>query len=197
MNITDVDTHTALWNQVTPELRNGEELLWVGKPMPIRVVLANGELIGSLVGVIMIGVVLFLFGNFRMPTNVSSFSIFNLFPLIFIAFGLFTIARPIYEFVMATRTVYGLTNQRAIIIKQTFNGKKVESYTNSDQIERHDVNSTMGDLVFQRQISTYRSNGRRRTRTRKIGFFGVPEVGKVEALMLKVFAGEKAKNDFS
>lgn len=189
-------TDTTLWNQVTPELRNGEELLWVGKPTPVRVVLANGELVSSIGGIVVIGVVILVLNNFRMPSNFSGFSIFTWLPLFFVIIALLTLSRPVYEFIMAGRTLYGITNQRVMIIRQTFTGKKVESYTDSDGIERTDATADMGDLVFSRRVSTYRSNGRRRTRTRKIGFFGIPNVNEVEALMLKVFQGQKPNFDF-
>lgn len=193
VRITDVDTHTALWNQVTPELRNGEELLWVGKPMPLRVVLANGRLIMGVINAVLVLGVLFFF------TSVSRFDMrmlpsFSLFLLLFLGIGLFSIARPLYDFIMAGRTVYGLTDQRAIIIKPTFNGKKVESYTDSDTIERHDIADGKGDLIFKHERSFYRRSGRTRTQIHKIGFFGIENVQKVEALMLRVFSGEKAKN---
>lgn len=183
-----------LWNQVTPELQNGEELLWVGKPMPLRVVLANGELISGLVGVVVLLIVLFMFSSFRMPTFSSPagsssfgspFSIFSWFPLIFVAIGLFTLGKPLYEFVMAARTIYGLTDHRALIIKHGFSGKSVESYTEMDQLERTSIANGKGDLVFARESTRYRRKGGYRTRTRKIGFFGIDNVREVEALMLR------------
>jgi hypothetical protein len=192
VNVTD----TALWNQVTPELRSGEKLLWVGKPIPTRAVLANGDLMGSILGVIIIGVVIFLLNNFRMPGNLSSFAIFRFLPLFFVIIALLMFARPVYEFIMARRTVYAITSQRVLIIKQTFSGKKVESYTESSGIERTNATADMGDLVFARSAQTYRSNGRTRTRTRKIGFFGVPKVNEVEALMLRVFNRQTSNFDF-
>lgn len=183
-----------LWNQVKPELQNGEELLWVGKPMPLRVVLASSELISGLVGVVMIIIFFIVFSSFyasfRMPSSFNSsfnspFSFFSLFPLIFVAVGAFTIGRPIYAFFMATRTLYGLTDQRALIITQTFSGKKVESYTESDQIERTEIANGKGDLVFDRTHTRYRRKGGYRVRTRKIGFFGIENVREVEAMMLR------------
>lgn len=187
VTVTDADAHTALWNQVTPELRSGEELLWVGKPMPIRVMLANGEMIGSIAGAVLIIGVLVFFNSFRTPPMALNSS-FGLFQLLFVGVGLFILSRPIYEFLMAGRTVYGLTDQRAILIKPTLNGKKVESYTDSDTIERHDIANGKGDLVFRQERSFYRQSGRTRTRIRKIGFFGIDNVQEVEALMLRVFA---------
>lgn len=178
-----------LWNQVTPELQNGEELLWVGKPMPLRVVLGNGELIFGLVGLVMLGVVFFIFSSFRMPTFSSAFgspfSLFSWFPLIFVAIGLFTIGKPLYEFIMAGRMIYGLTNHRALIIKHGLSGKSVESYTEMDQIERTSIADGKGDLVFARVYARYRRKGGYRTRVRKIGFFGIDNVREVEAIMLR------------
>jgi hypothetical protein len=177
-----------LWNQVKPELQNGEELLWVGKPMPLRVVLANGDLISTVISLAMIVFMYVFFSRINMSTFSRSSSpaeILSWFPLILFAFGLFTLSRPVYAFIMAFRTIYGLTDHRALIIKHTFSGKSVDSYTEMDQLERTDIANGKGDLVFQREISRYRSNGRTRTRTRKIGFFGVENVREVEAMMLR------------
>src|SRR5829696_8363777 len=180
-----------LWNQVTPELQNGEELLWVGKPMPLRVMLANGELISGIFTVVILIFVFFMFSSFRMPTFSSSFSPFSIFswlPLIFVAIALFTIGKPLYEFLIATRTIYGLTNHRALIIKHRLSGKSVESYTEMDQLERTSIADGKGDLVFARESARYRRKGGYRTRTRKIGFFGIDKVREVEALMLRTLA---------
>jgi hypothetical protein len=184
----------ALRNEVTPQLHPGEKLLWVGKPMPLRAMLAGGNLFGAVAAVLMVGFMLFFFNsvrfNFSMSRGASSeiFSLFNLFPLILIAFGLFTVAKPIYDFLMAGRTVYALTDQRALIIKPVLSGgRKVESYTETEGIERHDIADGKGDLVFQREMSIYYSNRRRRVRSRKIGFFGIPNVQQVEAMMLRTF----------
>lgn len=187
----------ALRNEVTPQLHPGEKLLWVGKPMPLRVMLSRGDLIPAVTGVAMIVFMLVLFNSIGFGSFSSAnfdgpgspvFSIFNWFPLIFVGFGLLTISKPIYEFLMAGRTVYALTDQRAIIIKPVLSGgKKVESYTDSEGIERHDIADGKGDLVFQREMYTTYSNRRRRVRTRKIGFFGIPNVQQVEAMMLRTF----------
>ena len=185
-------TDVTLWNEVTPELRNGEELLWVGKPMPIRVILANGEVIGGLVGLAMIAVILVIFNSFRMPNFGSASTPFGFVQWFLIAFGLYSLGRLVYEFIMAGRTVYGLTDQRAIIIKPTLSGKKVESYPDSEQIERHDLADGKGDLIFHKERIVYRRRGGTRSRQRKIGFFGIDNVREVEALMLKTF-GERTQ----
>lgn len=187
--INDVE----LWNQVTPELQSGEKLLWVGKPIPLRVVLGNSELISGLVGVVMIIIFFIVFSSFYASFNMPgfstfsrpSFSVFSLFPLIFVAVGAFTVGRPIYAFFIATRTLYGLTDRRAMIISHGFSGKKVESYTETDQIERTEIANGKGDLVFDRAHTRYRRKGGYRVRTRKIGFFGIENVRDVEAIMLR------------
>ena len=184
----------ALRNEVTPQLHPGEKLLWVGKPMPLRAMLAGGNLFGAVAGVLMVGFMLFAFNsfsfNFSMARGSSSTvsTLFNLFPLIFVAVALFSVGRPVYDFLMAGRTVYALTDQRALIIKPVLSGgRKVESYTETEGIERHDIADGKGDLVFQREMSIYYSNRRRRVRSRKIGFFGIPNVQQVEAMLLRTF----------
>lgn len=192
--IADVDTHTALWNQVKAELNSGEEILWVGKPIPLRVVLVDGGLLMGALNAIMVVAVLVFFTSSATPF-MQSIPSFNLFLLFFVGIGLYSVSRPIYAFIMARRMVYGLTNRRAIIIKPALNGKKVESYTDSDTIERHDLPNGKGDLIFKHERGFYRQSGRTRTRIHRIGFFGIDDAQKVEALMLKTFDGEKPKND--
>lgn len=191
--IGDVDTRTALWNQVTPELRSGEELLWVGKPIPLRVLLANGGLFTGALNALLVVVVLVFFTSSATPV-MRSLPAFSVFLLFFGGIGLYAIARLLYNFIMARRIVYGLTDHRAIIIRPTFNGNRVESYTDSDRIERTDLVSSKGDLIFKHQRSFYRQSGRTRTQIDKIGFYGIENVQQVEALMLRVF-GEKAKTE--
>lgn len=192
--INDVE----LWNQVTPELQSGEKLLWVGKPLPIRVMLANGEVITTLFSfaILVFGIVMFsqftssAFGNFS--TIRSPISMFSWFPIFFGVFALVLLARPVYAFFMATRTIYGLTDRRAIIISHGFSGKKVESYTETDQIERTDIANGKGDLVFDRAHTRYRRKGGYRVRTRKIGFFGIENVRDVEGMMLRSLKEKEA-----
>src|SRR5690606_30304956 len=90
---------------------------------------------------VMAVVVAVIFSNFSAGlTSGGGFSMFRWVPLIIVGFALFALGQPIYNFLMAGRTVYALTDQRALIIKPVLGGgKKVESYTETEGIERHDI----------------------------------------------------------
>ena len=61
---------------------------------------------------------------------------------------LYAVLRPVYVFFQATRTVYALTDHRALILKPTLRGKSSASYSDFAQIERRGLPDGRGDLVF-------------------------------------------------
>lgn len=182
----DLTFNPALREIVSPELRHGEKLLWIGKPTPLRVITqqSGDELLNAVVVVAMIIFLSLVFPFGMMSFQFSGFS-FPLFTLIFGVLLVYSLARPAYTFWQATRTVYALTDYRALILKPTFGGMSTTSYPSLQRVERHSLANDKGDLIF--ATETYSARGRYgyRTRRRKIGFFGIPDVRHVEDLMLE------------
>ncbi len=169
---------------IDAELQSGEQVLWVGRPTPLRLALQNGEaLVTGVLAVAAFLVLLFVFP----VANIFSFLVFGCgFPWVFLFFFLlpfYYFARPVSDYLAAERTVYAVTNRRALIIKPKLRGKVVKSYNRIAQIERRDLTGGSGDLIFGSETEA-RGRASSRVRTRKIGFYGIANVREVERLML-------------
>lgn len=163
-------------------LQPGETLLWVGKPSALHVMLRNRDaLVTAGIALAALFVVLTAFPF----TGIISFFFFGCAApwviALFVAVPLYYIARPMLDYFTAERTIYALTDRRALIIKPKRGGRIVETYRTSGQIERRDLGNGRGDLIFAREIDP---RGRREYRVRKVGFLGVDGVREVERLML-------------
>ena len=177
---------------INAELQRGEKLLWVGKPTPLRVVMQNREvvIVGVLLLIVMI-CVLFIFPNahvFSVNLVGLGFS-FGWILLIFVLLGLTYFARPIYDYFMARRTIYAVTDRRALILKGRLRGRKALSYRQLEQVKRRDQLNGRGDLIFGSETYVVRRSSGVRVRTRKIGFFGIENAREVEALLLEHISG--------
>ena len=76
--------------------------------------------------------------------------------------------------------MYAVTDRRALLIEGGFR-RSIRSFTGEELegIERREGVGGVGDLIFRRE--TFRRGNR--PRTRAIGFFAIPEVKRVEALV--------------
>jgi hypothetical protein len=95
----------------------------------------------------------------------------------------------------ASSTVYAVTDQRAIIFDSGLLGTEVRSFgsTAMDEITRRESSDGSGDLIFKTetyyQHGYWSGSGNHRHyvaggyRTREIGFFGIPEVRRVEQFL--------------
>lgn len=100
-----------------------------------------------------------------------------------------------YLYHQAARTVYAVTNQRALIIKPTFDGKSILAYNIISYIERKSRAGGKDDLIFASETYSpfiytnfYANHSKSyHYRIRKIGFFGIENAREVEQLMLKTF----------
>lgn len=174
---------------IDTELQHGEQVLWVGRPTPLRIALQNGEaLVTGALAVAAFLVLLFVFP----VAHVFSFLVFGCgFPWVFLFFFLlpfYYFARPVSDYLAAEHTVYAVTNRRALIIKPKLRGKIVRSYSRIGQVERRDRSGGSGDLIFGSETEA-RGRASHRLRTRKIGFYGIANVREVERLLLDALAG--------
>lgn len=201
--------------KVEPELLAGEDLYWVGQPNPVNMALKGAP--QFLFGILWMGMLFFIFGQaFGMMRfdfgGMNGFGgIFALFPLIFLGAGLSMLGSPLWYYLKATSTVYAVTNRRALILSGVFS-QSVQSFGENDiEFIKRRTRGESGDVLFAREHRTRRSSsstGISRTRhyTVDIGFFGIPNVREVEAMMLETFRPDdyddfgkakrgKAKND--
>lgn len=188
---SNLQRHTA-----EAELRRGEHLLWVGQPSPVR--LAMQKLPTLLFGILWTAAIIFMSNmvgwSFSSSGNFGSFSmIFTVLLGIFFLIGVGMLVSPLWNYFKATRTIYAVTDQRAMIIEQLLS-TSVKSYSDDDIqfIERRTSIGDTGDVIFARETRTRRSrssSGFSRTRTYNvdIGFFGIPEPREVEQILLDNF----------
>ena len=160
------------------EMRSGERLIWADRPAPGR--LALTMLPASLFGIPFAGFAAFWIAMASsMTTEVEGvFSFFPLFGLPFLLIGLGIMFAPVWAWRGARKTVYAISSDRLVIIK----GGSVKSFEPDeiDTLERRERRDGSGDVTFRREVRRSASRHGSRTRLQRIGFFGVPEVRRVE-----------------
>jgi hypothetical protein len=174
---------------VDGELNQGEDLVWSGQPRPVRFMLQCLPIV--LFGIPWTAFAIFWIcgaAGFKIPDFSKGESFFPLFGIPFVLIGLGMLSSPLWAWRKAKKTVYTLTNQRAIIFQKSFS-VTIESFgpDKLDDIVKNIRPDGSGDLIFERRISFSRSSkGGNRERIKKIGFFGISEVNHVEDLIAQI-----------
>ncbi len=160
------------------EMRPGERLIWADRPAPRRMALAGLPVM--LFGAVFAGFALFWIAGAASMTPADSgvFAFFPLFGVPFLLVGLGIMLTPVWIWLGAKKTIYAISSDRLVIIK----GNRVQSFEADeiDELERRERADGTGDVIFNRQLVRSHSRHHGRTRERKIGFFGIPEVRRVE-----------------
>jgi hypothetical protein len=177
----------------TSQLDGGERLLWSGSPDPGTV--AMGALPISLFGIPFGGFACFwVWGAWHQVSRSASapgpWILFPLFGLPFVMVGLGLISMPFWVWLGAKRTVYAITERRAIIISG-FGARGVSSFTHSEicDLTRIEKADGSGTLWFATRPFTS-SNGMQRNL--RVGFQGIPDVRQVEQLIRDNLQEQKA-----
>jgi hypothetical protein len=182
-----------LQRQVDAELQPGEKLVWADQPLPEWV--GRQAMIPVLFGIPWTAFAVFWVfsaagGVGKGPKPPIFFPLFGV-PFILIGIGMLT--SPFWLRRKAGRTVYAVTNQRAIIIEgRVFGGVNVQSFmpdrlTAMIRNQRADGN---GDLIFER----YQNPFGRNTSTVTRGFMGVRRVREVEDLILATLLSDRPRS---
>jgi hypothetical protein len=164
------------------QLETGERLLWYGKPDPKR------QLLGSLF-ILLFGIPWTAFALFWTGAATGLIwgdrelgwqSLFGLFGVPFVLVGLGMLTSPYWIYRKAQRTVYAISNRRAMIISGT-RARKIQSFAGPDigLIERTERTNGKRDVMF----ATITAN----KNTQRIGFIGIMEARRVEQLLLDTF----------
>ena len=185
--------HPELRSIVNAELQRGEKLLWVGKPLPIRLIMQERKVVVAaillVIVLIALAMIILIFPNSHLLSLHllgMGFS-FGLIVVGFVLLGLTYFARPIYDYIMAIRTIYAVTDRRALILKGTLRGRVAQSYKQIDQVKRRTLIKGKGDVIFGSETKKVRRQGQSVVVTRKIGFFGIDDARQVEQIMLETF----------
>jgi hypothetical protein len=117
---------------------------------------------------------------------------FNPIGLIFITLGLFFLGSTIWEPLTALFTIYGITNKRLLIVRSFPWGNEVESYfgPDIDFIKKTEKANGRGSIVF---TTVQYTGGKGRISQKDIGFIGIDNVNRVEALIVKTFRSATAQ----
>lgn len=167
------------------QLDPGEGLLWSGAPNPVR--MAASALPATVVGIPFTGFAAFwIYTAFTMTSKAGSspgfpWVLFPLFGAPFLLIGLGMLAAPLLAFVAAGRTLYAVTNRRAMIVSRLFS-TSVRSYVHAEihDLQRIERAGGEGDVFFAHRDLVTRSGGVVRKR---IGFLGIPDARSVEQLI--------------
>jgi hypothetical protein len=183
MNPTDDFFPTELSSLVDAELAKGERITWIGRPIPW--LLARSSLPMVLFGIPFTAFALFwiaLISGMWRPAGPSPPAFFVLFGIPFVLVGLGMLTSPLWMYWKALRTVYAITDRRALSIERGIWGRVVVRSFDPPGLavlSRTQHADGSGNLVFQRE---YRREGHegRHGRFVDIGFLAVPDVKEVE-----------------
>jgi len=170
------------------ELESGEQLLWHGRPGGRRFILGS-------IPIVLFGIPWTAFSLFWMAaasgflftkSGNGIFSLFALFGVPFVLVGFGMLGSPYWAYRKMKRTVYALTNRRALIITGG-RSKTIRSYSGKDVgiIERVERANGKGDIYF--------SAAGGNESTQRVGFLGISDARRVERLLMGVFKKEGAE----
>ncbi|MDD5272808.1 MAG: hypothetical protein PHU14_08835 [Methylovulum sp.] len=168
---------------IQAELNRFEKVLWSSTPNPGR--LAKKTLPVVIFAIPWTAFSLFWIASasgFKWPDLSGGFGLFPLFGLPFLLIGLGMLLSPLLVAKKAAATAYAITNERAIIIEPGwFGGMNIRSFFphQLSDIRKVQFADGNGDLILDNNAPT----DNRRGNATDIGFFGIADVKKVEALI--------------
>ncbi|MGH2506476.1 MAG: hypothetical protein ACRDHZ_03530 [Ktedonobacteraceae bacterium] len=182
------------------ELKLDEQLLWWGRPDPMRKAKSASTQTASYIvfGVLAVVAIFLLYNNINLIFEEISFfgrpdsdSIF----LLFVSLGLLFI--PLYRFYIfysiaqkrtndLRQTIYGITNRRVIAMTANKQGLSVNSYTQNDigQINRVETGGGWGDVAYGKVRQVQRG---RNTISVTEKLQGIPNAHMVEDILSRTF----------
>lgn len=181
------------------ELKPGEQLLWWGRPDSAhRAKTSNAPtitmIIYSILALVMVGLVIFDIQLFREESTLggvdSNTVILLLASIVLLGlylYRLYQFSRQRTQYTTNLRhTIYGITNQRVIVMTATAQNFIVNSYRENDigQINRIETGGGWGDVSYGKARHIQRGS---RTITIVEKLVGIPDVRLVEDLLVKTF----------
>lgn len=170
-------TH-ELRQMVETELNKNESSLWAGQPRPGRMAVKAIPI--ALFAIPFTAFAVFWIcgaSGFKMPDfSEGGFSFFPLFGLPFLLVGLGMLSAPLWKIRSAKRTIYVLTDKRAIIFEGGWRAH-IRSFS-PDQLQdltRKQHADGSGDIVFKREVTNNFSH-QNNMPVKEIGFLGIDNV---------------------
>lgn len=164
------------------ELKAGETIAWVGQPDPSRYMRDGYKLWFFFIPWTAFSL-FWIAGasGFEMPTFERGWSLFPLFGLPFLLIGIGGLSSPYWLRRKAYSIVYAVTNHRAIIMEGA-KSVSVKSYFPKDitDLQRTQHQNGSGDLIL---CTEYYRDSDGDERSRRQGFFAVPDVRSVEEVV--------------
>ena len=167
------------------ELVDGEELIWTGQPRPGRFAIRSLPIV--LFGIPWTAFAVFWTcgaAGFKLPDFSSPAAFFPLFGLPFVLIGIGMLTSPVWMMCKAKRTVYAITDRRAIILRSGWS-TDVRSFDPEDlrDLRRKERRDGSGDIVIAHDVVMSGRHGPSRT---AVGFLAIPNVREVERLLVEI-----------
>lgn len=167
---------------VEKELDQDEQALWCAQPKPFR--FARQALPAFVFAIPWTAFAVFWMcgaAGFEVPDFSEGRHFFALFGLPFVLVGLAMLSSPLWMMSKARRTVYVVTQRRAILFEGGW-GTTIRSFGPEKLTEmiRREKRDGSGDLIFEQRASTD-SKGRRSTT--EVGFLGIDGVREIEKVL--------------
>lgn len=181
-------------NCIRSELRDGEQLVWVGQPLPgrfarwawFRVIWSIPWVMIPLI--LMVASLVAIFGG-NVQGGEATYWVLLVFAIPFLSIGLANLSAPYWARRRGKRTIYAITNQRAIVWEgKNFRPPKVHSFGPADltQLRRVEYSDSVGDLIFGDHIEIPSLSGMVRS------FVAIDGVQEVEKLLRKAVLADHA-----
>jgi hypothetical protein len=174
-----------LEEKVRHELESGERILWMEQPIPrYFTAMSTGSF---LFGITWTAFAIFWTcgaAGFKMPDfSQGGFSLFPLFGVPFILIGISMLSSPLWSYRKAFKTVYVITDRRAIIFDAGWT-TTIRSYPPDrlQNIYRREKSNGTGDLVLGQSVGS----GSEGERQMQLGFLNIREPKKVEQMLKKL-----------
>ena len=179
---------------VAAELEPNEDVLWVDQPMAGRLARKTWPIVLFAIPWTAFSVFwIYAAAGFQVPKFGQVFEFFPLFGVPFVLIGIGMFCSPLWMRFKAVRTVYVLTDRRAIV----FDGgrsMKVRSFGPEflKNLERTQHADGSGDLVFDKIVSYHKNGG---SHHQEVGFLAIANVKDVEGQLRKVWQRALPRED--
>jgi hypothetical protein len=172
-----------LQDKVDRELESGERVVWMDQPVPRY--FTAGSISAFLFAIPWTAFAVFwMYGaaGFKVPDFTKGpEALFPLFGLPFVLIGLAMLSTPYWTFLKALRTVYVITDRRAILFEGGWS-TTIRSFFPQQlrDIYRKERRNGSGDVILGRQIGTDSDGDKHST---GVGFLNVRDAKGVEAML--------------